>query len=428
MEKIYIENNKQNNKNFLHSKSVLGTFALAIIAVIAIVIVGVNQTSYAIPEVSNKLPDTFVTAAIDLNKTVNTYEPSHPVNPYTTTEEYGSLKLFCMQPYLDFAGGITYKKGDKISDSGLLYLLAYLSSDKFDDLFNDYNDNEKLRTSIKNWTSQMSIWMYLNDSRVTPDSVIKNYAFKEGIVDKITNAKLLTVNGDDSCKYTDVYTTSFGYSVSGECVSVSTGNLTDTFYVKFVKDRVDEAVTHRGESTENVLKINKASDNFSVTSDEKYYQTSQISVTASTSGNFNGYSVELESAPEGSFIVNENGNKLNENELTNMSKDSKFYIRVPVDKVNEKNKKIEISVTGSFTTLEGNYYISQDSAKEYQTVAAVKTVTSDVQTGAEFILNYTPEVPDTGLSTAQTVYFIGLIVLLSGIGIIYANVKPSESK
>ena len=53
MEKIYIENNKQNNnKNFLHSKSVLGTFALAIIAVIAIVIVGVNRSSYAIPEVT----------------------------------------------------------------------------------------------------------------------------------------------------------------------------------------------------------------------------------------------------------------------------------------------------------------------------------------------------------------------------------------
>ena len=65
MEKIYIENNKQNNnKNFLHSKSILGTFALAIIAVIAIVIVGVNQSSYAIPEVTNPLPDTFVTADI----------------------------------------------------------------------------------------------------------------------------------------------------------------------------------------------------------------------------------------------------------------------------------------------------------------------------------------------------------------------------
>ena len=106
----------------------------------------------------------------------------------------------------------------------------------------------------------------------------------------------------------------------------------------------------------------------------------------------------------------------------------KFYVRIPVDKVNENNKNVKLSVTGSFTTLEGNYYIGKDETKEYQTVAAVETVTSNIQTGVEIPLNYTPDVPDTGLSTAQTVYFIGLIVLLSGIGIIYANVKPSESK
>ena len=31
--------------------------------------------------------------------------------------------------------------------------------------------------------------------------------------------------------------------------------------------------------------------------------------------------------------------------------------------------------------------------------------------------------PDTGASTSQTIYFIGLIVLLCGVGIIYANSK-----
>ena len=32
------------------------------------------------------------------------------------------------------------------------------------------------------------------------------------------------------------------------------------------------------------------------------------------------------------------------------------------------------------------------------------------------------------MSTAQTIYFIGLIVLLCGVGIVYANAKPAESK
>lgn len=36
--------------------------------------------------------------------------------------------------------------------------------------------------------------------------------------------------------------------------------------------------------------------------------------------------------------------------------------------------------------------------------------------------------PDTGMNAAQTIYFIGLIVLLCGVGIVYANTKPVESK
>ena len=35
--------------------------------------------------------------------------------------------------------------------------------------------------------------------------------------------------------------------------------------------------------------------------------------------------------------------------------------------------------------------------------------------------------PDTGMSAAQTIYFIGLIVLLCGVGIVYANAKPIEN-
>lgn len=422
MEKIYIENNKQNNnKNFLHSKSVLGTFALAIIAVIAIVIVGVNQTSYAIPEVTNPLPDEFVTADIDVSETVNTSPTSHPVNPYRTTAEYGSLQLFCMQPSRNFVGGITYKKDAKITDYGLLYLLAKLSSDEYDKKFDGYT-NQTLRKAVKNWTSQVAIWMYLNDSRVTPDAAVKNYTFTDGVQEKIVSAKMLTIANDTTCSNL------FGYTVAGVCGDADTFNSTTiaTFYDTYVKSLVNEAISNKN-TPNKVLKINKT-DTISVTSDEKYYQTSQISITVTPEDNFNGYSIKLDSAPDGSFIADVNGNKIEDSKLTNMAGTDRFYIRVPIDKVNEKNKTIKFSVTGSFTTLEGNYYIGKDETTEYQTVAAVETVTNNVQTGAEIPLNYTPEVPDTGLSTAQTVYFIGLIVLLSGIGIIYANVKPSESK
>ena len=45
------------------------------------------------------------------------------------------------------------------------------------------------------------------------------------------------------------------------------------------------------------------------------------------------------------------------------------------------------------------------------------------QAGVELVF-----APDTGMNTTQTIYFIGLIVLLCGVGIVYANAKPVQVK
>lgn len=408
MEKIYIENNKQNNKNFLQSKSVVGTFALAIIAVVAIVIVGLNQTSYAIPEVTNPLPDTFTTATPGEEVISNT---GFAVFPYKTTT---GVTVFCMERDIDFVENKVFTNEDanknkyKITDYGLLYLLANISPNQ---AFKDSNGNSfnaEINDAIQTWVSQVAIWVYLHEINA------ENNSLDDDTMEQIKNAQVIRTE-----------TVQFGYKVDGTEYNPVNNGITDddaTFYETYIEPLVEEAIANRN-TPNKILKIN-SSTNISLTSDDKYYQTSQISVTATPSANFNGYSVELKSAPEGSFIVDENGNKISDDQLSNMASTDKFYVRVPVNKVNENNKKIEISVTGSFTTLEGYYY----KAAGAQTIATVQTVTNNVQTGVEIPLNYTPKVPDTGLSTAQTVYFIGLIVLLSGIGIIYANVKPSESK
>lgn len=404
MEKIYIENNNQNNnKNFLHSKSVLGTFALAIIAVIAIVIVGVNQTSYAIPEVTNPLPDTFTTALKGEDIITNT---GFTVVPYSTTD---GRTVFCMERDINFSENTDFSKAEAITDYGLLYLMANISPNK---VFKDSQGNSfnaEINDAVQTWVSQVAIWVYLHEINAA------NNSLDDATMEQIKNARIISIRKANT-----------EYKVDGTKVDLIDNPLDETkdltFYEEYIEPLVDAALEHKN-MPNKILNINKT-DTISVTSDEKYYQTSQISITATPDENFNGYSVKLEAAPEGSFIVDENGNKLEDDDLSDMSDTDKFYIRVPVDKVNENNKIIKFSVTGSFTTYEGNYY----KATGAQTIGTVQTVTSNVQKGAEIPLNYTPDVPDTGLSTAQTVYFIGLIVLLSGIGIIYANVKPSESK
>ncbi len=408
MEKIYIENNKQNNnKNFLHSKSVLGTFALAIIAVIAIVIVGVNQTSYAIPEVTNKLPDTFTTATAGGEIYTNT---GFSVFPYKTTD---GVTVFCMERDINFAADTKFDKAEEISDYGLLYLMANISPNK---IFKDSKGNNfdaSINDAVQTWVSQVAIWVYLHEINAP------NNSLDDATMQMIKTAQVIRTDAE-----------TMGYKVDGTKYDALNNKIDaedPTFYDEYIEPLVTKALAHRNKPNKT-LKISKT-DTISVTSDEKYYQTAQISVVGGDPNDkendiFNGYSIKLEGAPEGSFIADVNGNKIEDTKLANMSGTDKFYIRVPINKVNENNKTIKFSVTGSFTTLEGNYY----KATGAQTIATVKTVTNNVQTGAEIPLNYTPEVPDTGLSTAQTVYFIGLIVLLSGIGIIYANVKPSESK
>ena len=73
--------------------------------------------------------------------------------------------------------------------------------------------------------------------------------------------------------------------------------------------------------------------------------------------------------------------------------------------------------------LEGNYYTANSG--EYQKVVTVTGTTKHFSNGVSF--EVAPS-PNTGVNKAQTIYFIGLVVLLCGIGIVYANAKPSESK
>ena len=69
----------------------------------------------------------------------------------------------------------------------------------------------------------------------------------------------------------------------------------------------------------------------------------------------------------------------------------------------------------------GTYYVSD----ERQKVVTVTGATKDVSSGTEVEFIGTP---NTGMNAAQTIYFIGLIILLCGVGIVYANARPVKSK
>ena len=191
---------------------------------------------------------------------------------------------------------------------------------------------------------------------------------------------------------------------------------TATFYQTYIAPKVANA-KQADVSANGTLTMSIANQEISVTDDEKYYQTSLVTVSSTDQDNFVNESlkVSIDSAPDGTILVNQNENAAGV---------ASFYVRIPVDSVTEENKVVRLSATGTFRGYNG-YKYKADGA---QTVSSVFTTDVPNTTGLEIPINYTPEVPDTGMNLAQSIYFIGLVVLLCGVGIIYANAKPKAKQ
>ena len=186
---------------------------------------------------------------------------------------------------------------------------------------------------------------------------------------------------------------------------------------------IDNLIAEANSKTTPRVIVTKADAEVSKTSDGGYYQSALITVTGDPSDNFLEYAVVLDS--EDAIIVDENGEKLpssvGDAQPTYISSTNKFYVRIPVDKVTEEVKKVNVKINGTFADGTLNYYKVADD--KLQRMASVSPISVPAATEVEFVTT-----GDTGMNTAQTIYFIGLIVLLCGVGIVYANAKPVESK
>lgn len=406
MEKIYMENNNKDRKQsffqrlFQSNKSVVASFIVALVAVGALILVGFNQISYAINTVEDPLPDSFTTATLQTNIIGSAGSGStFAIWAYETSD---GIPVFCLQHNTSFCENRPYSKGETISDPGLIYLMANL-----------YNGTEASRivksgsVEVDIWLTQTAIWVY---QKLIGDATAN-----------LTDEQLQTI-----------YAVSSMYT--GSAVDLNVGNVTGPLYDAYqIKGIIQEAINiHNGKKDLQTFTMYKESDSLKITDDEKYYTTDLISVIGSVAnsnlGSFDGYSLKISNAPEGTIIVNQNGEKITD--LENMAVGTQFFVRVPVDKVTEENKQVTLTADGKFKAYEGNIYQggTNRDGSPCQTITNVRTVSKVISDGLTFDINYTPDVPDTGMNAAQSIYFIGLIILLSGVGIIYANVKPAENK
>ncbi len=383
-----MEENKNRNRKVVDGSVVL-SFVVAVFALISLVSVGFSQISYAAPTSGddsftfNVAGGTAGEAKIFLDGTSGYIVPVYYRDNDTTKH------VFCVEHGVDVHDGITYTNGGTIDDYGLLYLLN-----------NSYASGKEIITEGTNkevaniYITQTAIWLYLYETHKDLEDHSSHEISASELAVIQTAGGTLTYNG--------------GTESGDKSIKV------DNLYL-LIRGLVDQA---KAADSSRQLSVAFGEGSISKVDGVDYYQTPIVNVTSETSEQLKTFDVKV-SGIDNVKVVDENGAEITA--LNGLAKGTKFYIRIPADQVSSDTKKLTVEVVGHFDSVVGNYYI----ADRLQKVVTAKDSSVDINASDSIDV---VGAPDTGMSTAQTIYFIGLIVLLCGVGIVYANAKPAESK
>ena len=171
----------------------------------------------------------------------------------------------------------------------------------------------------------------------------------------------------------------------------------------------------------------------SVTGDTKWTKSDNISksglitvVPSSNLAKLSTYGVSLENAPEGTKLYTEDGTDITNNS-SSIPGGKKIYITVDNNKIDKaKEYNFKINATGKITYDAAYQYVdnsNQCGGKACQPSVLVGPANKDVNGSIDIKI-----IPDTASSLSKTIYYIGFIILLSGAGIIYANIRPRKQE
>ncbi len=430
MEKIYMENNNHNRKKKIDGVSILAFF-VAILAVVSLVAVGFNQITFATKTVQeNQLPDNFdvKTETEVANKLLS--NKSFPIMMHFAEiscegDANGcqagkkTFPIYCLERQKDTVDTKYELNADdsSITDVGLIYLMANLypevEMEPIEAIEGDNADHK-----VEMWISQALIWVYLKETGLDPTSALsetdKQNVFQSAFIKYGQNIN--EMNSDkvgytnDESKYLVDY-----YKIKGT-------NMT-------AHQVYDKAMELHNVPYESAYGVSVVEDgDVTISQDEKYYFSKKLSVLENTSdksiAELKSFSITLpEGIPDDTEIVDEQFHTIED--LSNLAPGTKFYIKVPVDSI-EEAVDIKLDVVGNFDTLSARRFSAVNEG-DFQQLTTLKNVTNGRP--AEYDFELTPA-PDTASksSMAQTMYFIGLIVLLCGVGIVYANAKNAKVK
>lgn len=413
MEKIY-EENSQSQKPKKINLSIVLSFVVAAFAIVSLIVVGFNQISYAAPIASEtvtlhigKFGDqlAFVNARTDSGNVMVPLYFADGEDATTATQP-----LFCIEHGVDASSTSYNTQGEILDDLGLVYILNKSASYGGSGIVPNnltYPDGGGTLSAadykyLEMYATQIAVWMYMKDtySATSSDPTEVRRHGKLEVAEADGDIPLNIITG-----FVNLYLTN----------TAGTRIYSGAIYDTYIKSVVEEAKSGKAYKTVNAV---LASESISTVGDDTY-QTDKITVSANPASDLVNYSVDLYGI-DGAYIVDKDGNK--KTGLDTFAPSDFFYVRVPKNKVTKDSSSVTLSIVAEFQNyLGGEYFVATGSQ-------SVIGVTSEhFRIANETKINFLVA-PDTGMTTAQTIYFIGLIVLLCGVGIIYANAKPVEEK
>ena len=201
------------------------------------------------------------------------------------------------------------------------------------------------------------------------------------------------------------------------------GTLSSATLWKKVVDLVNSATNAKDPNTATL----SVEGNTNWTKSDNILKTDLLTMASSSDlANIFNYSLSLENAPEGTKIYKEDGTDITNN-LNNIDGNTKIYVVVDRSKIDSKKEYVfklnAKAVAGYDAAYQYVDNIKQCNNEACQPSVLVGPEVREMSNSVELKIT-----PDTASSISNTIYYIGFIILLSGVGIIYANIRPRKQE
>lgn len=292
-------------------------------------------------------------------------------------------KIFCIDRMTDYIPGATYTKTGEAVDNGIVYIIAH-AQDYYNSNFENKGSNQNLEAS---WFTQVAIWKYQNANNFTSIDVNQKEIIEENVQINETTYYTYSENALKLWILADKLVADAKKAGSGEVTIVS-----------------DLTFNYDGGHT--------------VDKDNRIIKTNLISVQ--NNGSYSSIGLDLSKAPAGTKVYNESGAELTAS-INNIKADTKFYLTFPIDNLDNYTYNFNISATTSYSNYKGYKYTSGAN----QPVVLVTNEENPVMAALKLEGSH---IEDTASSASKVMYIGGLFILLCGVLIIYANVKPRKQQ